>query len=287
MGSGAGYYIGKTQRPFSLQPQAREEQQPQPEPAPPETVVAPAPLPTPRPAPEPAKPEVAPVEPATPPPKSQLSADAALKAFLEAADAKTRTELVIFPDDMRASVEKRAAELGDGPFAVTSVTLLETAGPSHIYKVCTPAIPEGFPVSVIETKDGAKVNWESFINFHDDLFRKFAGGPAETTGVFHVLVKPDPPAEGEAESNFSRFKLSVPMHGREQLAWIRKDSVALAQIRGIFEGSGQLDKALVDKLLSEDGMAFSLKLAKRQPNERQQFIEITDFVSIGWLPGAE
>ncbi|QJE98382.1 hypothetical protein [Luteolibacter luteus] len=188
---------------------------------------------------------------------------------------------------MRSSIEKRATELGDGPFPVTSITLLETAGSSHIYKVCTAAIPEGFPVSVMETSDGAKVNWESFVNFHDDLFRKFAAGPIDTPGIFHVFVKPDPPAAGEAESNFSRFKLSVPMPGREQLAWIRKDSVALAKMRGIFEGSGQFDKELVDKLLSESGVAFSLKLVKRQPNERQQFIEIVDFVAIGWLPGAE
>lgn len=293
VGSAAGYFIGKTQRPSSAFTKNHQElpdapkkgqppaPQPDPEPAA-KPKLKPEPMPVPQPSPEPAKPEAP-----APPAKVQLSADAALKAFLEAPDWKSRTELVIFPDDMRASIEKRATEIGDGPFPATSVTLLETAGPSHIYKVCTTAVPEGFPVAVMETKDGAKVNWESFVNFHDDLFRKFAEGPAGTTGVFHVLVKPDPPAAGEAESNFSRFKLSVPMPGREQLAWIRKDSVALAKMRGIFEGSGLLDKGLVEKLLSEDGVAFSLKLAKRQPNEKQQFIEIVDFVAIGWLPSME
>lgn len=294
VGSTAGYFIGRTQPSPVLAPQFRTEQA-KPKPDAPRKGEPPAPRPDPAPvpksSPEPAKPETAPANPPVPPAetpaKERISADAALRAFLEAPDSKTRTELVIFPDDMRPSIEKRAAELGDGPFAVTSVALIETSGPSHIYKVSTAAIPEGFPVSVMETKDGAKVNWESFVNFHDDLFRKFAAGPAEATGVFHVLVKPDPPATGEAESSFSRFKLSVPMAGREQLAWIRKDSVALAKLRGVFERSGQPDQELMDRLLSEEGLPFSLKLAKRQPNERQQFIEIIDFVAIGWLPGTE
>ena len=296
VGSATGYYIGKTQRTFSLQPLTMKEPPGAPgkgEPPAPRPEPQPKPKREPRPTPEPAKPGAPPAEPpavpatATPSVKILLSADAALQAFLQAPDWKTRTELVIFPDDMRPSIERRAAELGDGPFIVTSITLLRTEGSSHMYQICTPEIPEGFPVSVMETKDGAKVNWENFLNFHDDLFRKFAAGPAEATGIFHVLVRPDPPSGGEAEASFSRFKLSVPMPGREQPAWIRKDSVALAKIRAILDGSGGISKADVDKAIGEAGFPFTLKLVKRQPNERQQFIEIVDFITIGWLPGTE
>jgi hypothetical protein len=282
--STTGFFIGKAQRAASS---VERLQTAQPE-IPPMPPADPAPKPA-EPTPPLPEPPKSTENPSPPPQPTQekLSADAALKAFLDAPDWKTRVELVIFPDDMRASMEARATELGDGPIATTSVALVDIAKGTHIYKVCTSAIPEGFPVAVVETEDGAKVNWESFVNFHDDLFRKFIEGPPGKTGVFHVLVKPEPLAAGEAESHFVRYRLSVPMPKREQLAWMRKDSVALARLRGIFEGSGKMEKPVVDKLAATDGIPLVLSLAKREANDGQKFIEITDLVGLGWGPSPE
>lgn len=287
--AGTGYFLGKNQRPlpdpgFDLRSKA-----PEAPPVDPANEQPPVPAPSSGPKPEPVAPPAAekPVEPAPPPPPptpEKISADAALKAFLEAPTWKSRAELVVFPDDMRASMEKRAAELGDGPIPTTSVGLTQTSGRSHIYTVCTPSIPEGFPVDVRETGDGAKVNWESFVNFHDDLFRKFAAGPAGTKGIFQVWAKMDPPTTGEAESYFARFRLSVPMPNREQYAWMKKDSIALAELRGLFEKVDKLERPEVHEFVKQVGIPVALALVKRQANDGQVFIEITDVVRAEWGP---
>ncbi len=74
------------------------------------------------------------------------------------------------------------------------------------------------------------------------------------------------------------------MPGRESVAWIRKDSVALARLRAIFDGSGGFDKATVDKLLAETGVPLVLALVKRDTNDGRSFIEIEDFTAVGWGP---
>ena len=159
--------------------------------------------------------------------------------------------------------------------------------PVHIYEVRTPAIPEGFPVAVVNTGEGAKVNWENFINFHDDLFRKFTEGPPGTSGVFHVYVKPETPAPGDAESHFVRFRLSVPMPGREHTAFIRKDSVSLAVLKSNFEGSGEWNKEQADLMLKGTGGPATLKLSKRKTNDERSYIEIDELVGIGWKPAGK
>jgi hypothetical protein len=285
----AGYYVGKIQ--------------PLPAAAPPAAATAPAPQPLPEPAtdltdvaesdPEPDE-ETAPAAAAMPPPAPPAlpppappappSPEATLRAFLEAADWKTRGTRVLMPDDILPAMEKYAAEAGDGPIATTSVSLLEVAGPTHIFKVCTPSIPEGFPVAVSTTAEGPRIDWESFIGFHDDHFRKFLEGPSGKSGIFDLLVKPEPEQPGDAAAHFVRIRLSVPMPGRESVAWIRKDSVALARLRAIFDGSGGFDKATVDKLLAETGVPLVLALVKRDTNDGRSFIEIDDLTAVGWGP---
>lgn len=273
---GAGYLIGKNQRPTAEAAPVRPVLSKGPTP----TAPTPAPTPEPQSEPAPAPPEPTPSLTTTESPTDTLTPEAALKGFLEAKDWQTRKEFVIYPDDMAASIEKRAKELGDGPFQVTAIRLQQVYGPVHLYWVSTVAIPDGFPVGVRETKEGGpKVEWLSFLGFHDDLFRKFADGPAGATGTFHVLVKAAP-LGNEAASAYARFQLSTPMPGREQDAWLKKDSVVLARMRGILEGSDKFPKELLEK----EGAPLILKLVKRQPNEKQQFIEILELEGIGWLP---
>jgi hypothetical protein len=73
------------------------------------------------------------------------------------------------------------------------------------------------------------------------------------------------------------------MPGRETVAWIPKESVALARLRAIFDGSGGFDKATVDRL-AETGVPLVLALEKKTTNDGRDFIEIKDFVAIGWGP---
>ncbi len=282
--AGVGYHFGKTQRipaPVVLPPAPA----PAPVPANPPPSPDPLPEPAPEPGPEPG-PEPLPADPAPQPPATNLPVpEATLRAFLEAPDWRNRGKWVLDPDTILPAMEKHAAQAGDGPIATTSVTLLEVAGSTHIFKVCTPALPEGFPVAVSTTDEGPMIDWESFIGFHDDHFRKFLEGPAGKSGIFDLLVKPEPEQAGDGAAHFARYRLSVPMPGRETVAWIPKESVALARLRAIFDGSGGFDKATVDRL-AETGVPLVLALEKKATNDGRDFIEIRDFVAIGWGPAA-
>ena len=254
-----------------------------PQPAPPPPVQE-----SPPPAPAPAAPEPAPPSQAPPPEQEKPGAEAVLKSFLGAADWVARSEFVLFPEDTRLAMQLYAATHGDGPIRFSSLQLDQVDGPVHIFNLRTPALPEGFPVAVVDTPDGPKVNWENFINFHDDLFRKFAEGPAGSTGEFHVKIRPEPLQEGEAERLHARFRLSVPMPGREYLAYMRKDSVAMAVLRKNLDGSGEWNKEQVDLVIEEmGGIPVILKLAKRTTNDNRSYLEIEDLVAVTWSPAAK
>jgi hypothetical protein len=276
-----GFQLGKSHRPpLPVDPPAIPTAPISAEPAP-----EPLPLPPPDPVtpPEPEEPP-APVEPAPTPDPARPTAEAALRAFLEAPDWKTRGEQVLDPDVILPALEKYAAQTGDGPFATTSVRFHQKTGHTHLFKVCTPAIPEGFPVAVIETTEGPMIDWESFIGFHDDQFQHFIKGPSGRSGIFYLQIKPEPDAKDEPAAHFVRYRLRAPMPGRESVAWIPKESVALARLRALFDGSGGLDKPTVDMLLAEDGVPVKLALEKKKSNDGREFIEIKDYVAFGWSP---
>lgn len=275
-----GFHLGKSQRPAEITAP----------PVPPVAAIPEVPKPEPPVVPEtPPAPETPPVPvpdvPATPPDPARPTAEATLRAFLEAPDWKTRGQRVLDPDVILPALEKYAAQAGDGPFATTSVRFLERTGDKHLFSVSTPSIPEGFPVAVIETTEGPMIDWESFIGFHDDQFHHFVKGPSGRSGIFDLLVKPEPEAADEAAAHFVRYRLSVPMPGRETVAWIPKESVALARLRAVFDGSGGFDKATVDRL-AETGIPLVLALEKKKSNDGREYIEIKDFVAIGWAPAA-
>lgn len=274
--TGIGYQLGRDQAPVS--PVRTVTPPPTPAPAPP-TVASPPVTPEkpPAPAPEPPAAEAAP-EPLAPP-----DAEAALRSFLEASDWQTRGRHVLSPSEVLPAMEKHAATTGDGPIATTSVKLLEVAGITHIFKVCTPAIPEGFPVAVTHTDEGPMIDWDSFIGFHEDHLRKFLDGPSPASGSFDLLVKPEAVTEQDDASHFLRYRLMVPMPGREVVAWVRKDSMALAKLRAIFDGSGGFDKETIARL-SDTGVPLTLTLAKRANHDGTTFVEIEEFRSVGWGP---
>lgn len=278
-----GFQLGKSHRPAQTVDAPATPVTPISE----EPASDPEPLPEPEPLtpPEPETPPV-PVEPAPIPDPARPTAEATLRAFLEAPDWKTRGERVLDPDVILPALEKYAAQAGDGPFATTSVRFLEQTGHTHLFKVCTPAIPEGFPVAVTETTEGPMIDWESFIGFHDDHFRKFLEGPPGKSGIFDLLVKPETATPDDPAAHFVRYRLSVPMPGRETVAWIPKESVALARLRAIFDGSGGFDKATVDQLM-ETGIPLVLALEKKKTNDGRDYIEIKDFVAIGWGPAGK
>jgi hypothetical protein len=194
---------------------------------------------------------------------------------------------VIVPDQVRDLMEKRARESGDGPIPVIGVTLDVTNSGNYIYSVRTKAMPDGIPVTVLPTEDGPKVDWEAFISFHDDDFRKFCEGPVGNSGIFLVFARPDPPEGGEAESHFMRFLLSVPMPNRAKQAYVRKNSTVMPKLQGVFDGSGHFNKDQVNEMVSKSGVPMVLGLEKKSNGVGQNFLEITQYVALGWGPRHE
>jgi hypothetical protein len=221
-------------------------------------------------------------EPPPPAPSEAADAEATLRAFLGAPDWKARSAFVFFPEDVRPAMAKHAAEHGDGPIPANSFQLADSVPPHHVFTVHTKAIPEGFPVAVTMTTEGPKIGWDSFIGFHDDHFKKLLDGPADRSGIFDVLVKPSgDPAEN---AHYERFQLSVPMPDRETVAFARRDSVALARLRGELNGSGSFDPPTVERMISGlGGVPLVLALAKRStPDGKGSYIEIADLVAVQW-----
>ncbi|MCW1925649.1 hypothetical protein OKA05_24030 [Luteolibacter arcticus] len=238
----------------------------------------------PAPAPAPAPNETAQgSQPPPPPERSEVNdAQETLIAFLGAPDWQARSAFVLSPEEVRPEMEKHAKANGDGPIPASAVELNkeQSAPPVFVFKVCTKAMPDGFPVPVIFTDEGPKIDWESFTAFNDDHFNKLLQGPPGQIGIFNLLVKPE--LGEEPSPHFTRFRLSVPMPGREATSWVRRDSVALARLKAVFDGSDIYDKETVDKLVSEIGLPLRLAVAKRRTNDGREFIEVVEMVAGSW-----
>lgn len=292
----AGFYFGHHKNPEES-PRAKPLNPPPGAPTtptapakPPEAEKSPSTPPEATPKPEPVKPPQAatpPQQQPTPPEPVKLDADGTLKAFLAAPDWKARSRYVIVPDQVSAEMEKRAKASGDGPIQITGSELLFIQGGNHIYNIKTKVMPEGIPITLLATDDGPKVDWEAFISFYDDDFRKFSEGPVGSSGIFPLVVRPDPPAEGEKESHFMRFRVFPPLPNREQLAWVRKDSTVMPKLQAIFDGTGHLDKDKVKQQVSQGGIPMVLGLEKKSNGVGQTFLEITKYEALGWGPRHE
>ena len=270
-----GYHFGKGHKPVILESSTLGGSSPRPSPAPPPTSEA-APAPTPD--------ETGQGLQAPPAPEASEANDAqeALIAFLGAPDWQARSAFVLSPDEVRPEMEKHAKENGDGPIPASSVDLNEeeSAATVFVFDVCTKAMPDGFPVPVMLTDEGPKIDWEAFIAFNDDHFQKLLTGPADQSGIFNLLVKPEVGAE--PSPYWFRYRLRVPMPGREATGWVRKDSVALAALRAVFEGQNGYNKESVDGFISGNGVPLRVAVTKRRTNDGQEFLEIVDLVAVSW-----
>ena len=84
-------------------------------------------------------------------------------------------------------------------------------------KVISPDHPEGFPVSVEETTDGYKVDWDAYIQCKDRLLEKYYSSKPAVPEEFYVTLKrshhfdPDGTADTSVLGNKLCFKVSSPL----------------------------------------------------------------------------
>jgi hypothetical protein len=142
----------------------------------------------------------------------------------------------------------------------------------YTYEVATEAHPEGFPVAVVRTEQGWKVDWRSFVEFQDDHFSRFAGGQGGDTGKFRLLVRVTNFATPKIEG-FTGFRIDPPMAGRDRYGFVATDS--------------ELHRILA--AAAEPGHpAFAVLELKRHPAEGgKNWLEITAIVEPNWWPESE
>lgn len=273
-----GYFVGLRSNWLVANTPFPKLEIPQPDPEPPtKTVLVKPPasdLPTTSPPPPPPAPEI---PPAAENIKASAMAEAALKAFLEAPDWTTRNAHVLLAEKMRAAMQAYSLESNDGPTPYESISVensytdKDSGSTLFIFKVTTKQHPQGFPVAVAETSSGWQVDWESFIEFRDDLFKSFVEGPAGKTGRFHLIVTAPPQARAANTENehFSSFLLDPPLPGRQRMAYVKKTSEIHDRLK---------------QMTSNGIFTPVLEVAKRTTPDGKSYLEITRIIAEDWLP---
>lgn len=274
----AGFFIGNhfrpdpTKDPLIVPRPVKKASEPEP-PAVPPPAVDPATKPPEKPTGQVSDPE--------PPLQNKTSlenAQTTLRAFLEAPDWAARSTYVLSPETIRPKMEAYAANNNDGPTPYKSFTVEHSQVDSDsgttllIFKVDSPATPGGIPVAILETPKGWLVDWESFVEFRDDLFKEFAEGPSDHVGEFHVIVTaPDPTSAAQHENDtFSSFVVAPPLPSRQKTAFVKKSNPAYEQLREA----------------TANGRIFApvLKITKATTKDGRSYLEILSIQATDWRP---
>jgi hypothetical protein len=220
----------------------------------------------------------APAPQVEPPLKLIPAPEAALKAFLTAPDWKTRALHVLHPAETTAKMEAYHATAPDGPTAYTALRTNASDGDGENdarllgYLVITESQPDGIPVALVETPDGWKVDWETFVEFRDDHFGRFAAGQGGETGAFHVLVR-------------NTHYFGEPFPGIEQLTAFRLDPPLPDRNHYAFVPTGsELHKTLAGATEWGRPCAPVLQLVRKQHGDRKFHLEIESVIAPNWRP---
>jgi len=100
-------------------------------------------------------------------------------------------------------------------------------GPYFIFFVTTATSPEGFPVIVRKVQGRYLVDWECFVEFHDQLFVKFRIDPSAPAEDFCVVVKRADYRGGDRDQfttldRYLSYRIELPYTDRDYYAFIEK-----------------------------------------------------------------
>lgn len=140
---------------------------------------------------------------------------------------------------------------------------------NHTFFISTSEQPIRFPVAIEDTADGPKLDWESFIELHDDRLGKFLAKPQTRSQTFHVILErrhyfdTDVPKLGSKDC----FRISTPIPGSEGYAFVDKDSSTGREC----------------ELFEWDRLCFPIvTLRWTTPPDGKPYLEITDLVQTSW-----
>lgn len=220
----------------------------------------------------------APVTPEPPAKPDVAQAEKILREFLASATVEDRARHALGDEAVLARMREYHRTWPDHATNAGVVKLEheetdeDTGKPMAIFQVTTEALPNGFPVMLMFTDAGWKVDWDVFTEFRDNRFQNFAKGPAGASGRFHLVVR-NTHYFGEkfdGLEGLTAYRLDPPMPDREQYAFAPTGSE-------------------VQKKLSEQtgwGRPFTpvLELVKHTSPNGVGWIEIKNIIATDWRP---
>lgn len=231
-------------------------------------------------------PSVPPSAPSGDPPSSAVPDDetaasrAALDAFLKAPGWAARASYVVNPKAAANAMREDAEANGDQPIEVTSIELLAADSDFHHYWLTSPAMPDGFPVTVFRRDGRWLIDWDLFVEMKDDLFRAFASGKGPSSASFHVYIKPT----DEGNASFRSYRLSAPIEGRSYTGFAKVGSSAQAKLTAIFDSEANRSNDTFRSMLGDKGIPAVLQLSTKANSEGKRFISIEDLLALSWGP---
>ncbi len=130
------------------------------------------------------------------PDPSAMEPFSVVEAFLAADSVGAMRRFVRDPESVTDRMQTYYAAGGVSPVSYDSIrlelsgTVPDSVSETHLFVVHpTGGEVEEFPVSVEETPDGYKVDWEVFVECKDRLLQRFVEERPATPGEFYVIVK--------------------------------------------------------------------------------------------------
>lgn len=209
-----------------------------------------------------------------PVPAEAQSALEALQKFLEAPTWNERAAYVQKPEMVKPLMEKYASKSGDGPIIVGSINFASRftndKGAHCTFEVSGGSLPH--PVmAVVEQPSNAtaRVDWETFVEFKDDLLLKFLESNGAPNQKFRVTMQ-----------RIHYFDKDVPEQDN-------KDSFGIRQPNSLFEGHIFLDKesALATQLATQLPWGKDLLIIAEltwKTNGKNHWVELQAIPSYGW-----
>jgi hypothetical protein len=106
-----------------------------------------------------------------------------------------------------------------------------------IFEVTTVQQKTPFPVAIEETDDGLKLDWRSFVEFHDNMLGRFMSVPQAESESFRVMMERAHYFKDDIKDKGSKICIRVkpPIPGFEGFAFAEKDSEIGKQLDTKFE----------------------------------------------------
>lgn len=202
-----------------------------------------------------------------------------LVAFLEAVDPEIRRRHVLDPESVDAPMVAAAASGAGGPLDYLEIKPELLDEDLHHYRVKTPDLPNGFPVTLHRAAEGGwAVHWPTFDEFSRDKLAKFAAGKLGESGRFHVFVR----EESGNSPHFALFRVRAPISGRDYPAFVKRNAPLYSRLTAALDTGARSDTFA--RVVAERGIPVVLELGYRRNTEDQPYLLIERLIALSWSP---